>query len=135
MSATPDTLIVGGKNRRIALEVAKADQRAVVVDDTGGVGGSPSAGVTTIPNVFVGEVDVIVLPELSGSYDDYWFLVDSSKALIKPIIVQMNRPVQPVVLDAMDGERRYSLDEFVYGLEGDFSFNAGAWQTCYGGIL
>jgi len=78
-------LLVGEKLRGTALELV-ADKTT-----TGGF------------NRNAGRVAVVVVPEFSGSYDDYWLLADTSKP-VKPLLLQVRQEAEITVL---------SLPEFV----------------------
>jgi phage major head subunit gpT-like protein len=74
-------LLVGEKLRGTALELV-ADKTT-----TGGF------------NRNAGRVQVLVVDEFSGSYDDYWLLADNSKPL-KPLLLQTRQEAEITVLSA-----------------------------------
>ena len=49
-----------------------------------------------IDNVNYGAVKLVVLPELVGTYDDYWFLLDCSH-LIRPLSLQVRKEAVPLM--------------------------------------
>lgn len=78
-------LVVGEKLRSTAWHLLK-DQ---YVSD-----GQTSSVQLENPNK--GRVELVVLPELSGTYDDYWFLADCSKS-VKPISLQLRKVPAPLM--------------------------------------
>jgi phage major head subunit gpT-like protein len=76
----PTTLIVGPKNRTVA--------HGIVNQGPGATAANPNSGI----------VKVEVTPELVGTYDDYWFLVDENT--FGPPVLWLNRKKGEIV--AMD---------------------------------
>lgn len=50
-------------------------------------------GTTTVPNPNYKRVQRVELPDIAGTYDDYWFLLDCSST-VKPIVRQIRREAQ-----------------------------------------
>lgn len=129
----PDTIMVGPALEETAKELFKAESRVVAVDESGSEASSFAVAASSMPNVWKGELDVIVDPSLSGStYQYYWFLLDTRRPGIKPVICLEGRKPVAINRTSMDDPHRYEYDEFLYGVEGDFSFGAGFWQVAYG---
>ena len=78
-----------------------------------------------------------VLPFLTGSADDYWFLLDTKRP-IKGVILQQRSDV-PVEFSALDNsgqnESAFMRDRFYYGVRARYNLGYGLWQTAYGAIL
>lgn len=72
LGVVPDLLVVGPKNRTVA--------HGIVNQGPGASSANPNAGV----------VDVLVHPRLVGTYDDYWFLLET-KGPVKPVAVQKRK--------------------------------------------
>ncbi len=106
LGVVPNLLIVGSKNEAAAFGIVK-DSLAVA-------GVSGRAGSTENP--WFGTADYIVLPELSGDYEDLWFLAASS-GVLKPLVVQQRK--QPVLtrLDSDNDENVFMRNEYIYGTE------------------
>lgn len=130
MGIVPDTLLVGPKLEGTADRIAKSE---IVV----AVGVGSSAATRGNVNVMQGKLKVVVSPYLTGTYDDYWFLLDTSRA-VKGVILQTRSDV-PIEFAALDdpnsSEAAFHRDEFVYGVRGRYNVGFGLWQTVFGGIL
>lgn len=136
-----DTLIVGPKLAGLAREITGSAERIVAVDNSGAESGTrvAAAALPSFRGVQVfggGSVNVVVDPRmpLGGTYDDYWYLVDTSRGA-SPIVGYEFRGPEAVTLDSMDSPARFDLDEFRYSVEFDVVFGAGVWQVAYAGIL
>lgn len=60
-----------------------------------------------------------------------WFLIDDSRP-IKPLILQVRRPIDLVSLDDPKDENVFKRKEFVYGMDGRLAAGVGLWQLAYG---
>lgn len=116
-SLNPDTLVVGKSNEREALEITKANVRAI------------SNG--PIDNVMQGTARVIVSPALVGSYANYWFLADSSKP-IKPIIVQRRQAPQFAYVNSEQNDDVFMRKQIKAGADARYGFGYGWPCTCIG---
>jgi phage major head subunit gpT-like protein len=130
----PDTIIVGPALEGNAKRLFKAEDRLVVVDQSGSEATSFVVAAGRKSNIWQGELQVVVEPRLTGSYAYYWILLDTSKPGIKPVIIMEGRKPEPLYLTDMSDPERFWFDRYVYSVEGDFSFNAGFWQTAYGNL-
>jgi len=125
---------VGPANERKAKEIAQAKDRLVFTDATGAAVTPPTMAVqnvTPFQNVWVGEVTVIVDDRLTGNTAYNWDLMDLSHPGMRPLIMVEGRPLEPHHQDQMSDERRYNHDEFLYGMEGEWVFDAGHWLTIH----
>lgn len=129
----PDTIICGPLLEKVAKELFKAKDRRVTVNESGAEATSFGIGVTAATNIWEGELNVVIDRNLKGSTKQYyWFLLDTSKPGVRPIICLEGMKLKAVNQTNMDDPKRFEHDQFVYGVEGDFSFNAGFWQAAYG---
>jgi phage major head subunit gpT-like protein len=129
-----DTLIVGPKLQKIAKEITQSNERIIAVANDGLEAGTRVAAAS-IPNVFGGgQLKLIVDPRLTGTQDDYYYFIDSSKSA-KPFVLYEFRAPEAIDQFAMDSEGRFNFDEMRMSVEADFAVAAGAWQTIYGGVL
>lgn len=135
LSVSPKLLICGPKLRKMALQIANADDRVVAVDVSGAQDATASVqAASSMVNVFRGEVDVAIWNRLTGDYDDYWYLVDPAQPE-KPMLLKDERDYELIdCLDMKDPER-FSKDLYVWGVEADKKPAAGAWPCMYAGIL
>jgi phage major head subunit gpT-like protein len=131
LGIVPDTLVVGPKLQWSAIELVESP---VVVYK-----GNPNdtAGSTPYKNVFQGKLRLVVSPYLRDASDDYWFLLDTTRA-VKAIILQQRSDV-PVEFSALENtgqsESSWWHDRFYYGVRARYNIGYGLWQTAYGAIL
>lgn len=127
----PDTLLVGPKLQWAASELIESP---VVIyrgnaDDT-----APS---TSYRNAFQGRLRLVVSPFLTGTSDDYWFLLDTKRP-IRTLILQQRSDV-PVEFSALDNssgaEGPFMRDRFYYGVRARYNVGYGLWQTAFGAVL
>lgn len=130
-NADATLLMCGPKYRKTALEIAKATNRKVAVDNTGAEASSSVVDVTNVENVFQGEVDVFINKKLTGTQDDYAYLIDTSEM---PMLWIVGR--EPEVIDKLDmrDDNRYFRDELLWSIEFDAVPTAGFWPSIYGFI-
>lgn len=128
MGIVPDTLVVGPKQLWNALELVESP---VVVYK-----GNSSDTVPSTPykNVFFGRMNVVVSPFLRDASDDYWFLLDTKRA-VKAILLQQRAdvPVEFTALESGSGsESAFMRDRYLYGVRGRYNVGYGLWQSAYG---
>ncbi|HWP30471.1 MAG TPA: Mu-like prophage major head subunit gpT family protein [Fimbriimonadales bacterium] len=131
LGIVPDTLLVGPKLQWTASELVESP---VVVYKGNTTDTSPS---TPYKNVFEGKLRLIVSPYLRGTFDDYWFVLDTTRA-VRAIILQQRSDV-PVEFSALDNsgqsDSSWWHDRFYYGVRARYNVGYGLWQTAYGSIL
>lgn len=125
-----DTLIVGPKLRVRAQQLLNATRLQTTTNASAFDAGTIVAA-GAVPSVWQGDLKLIVD---NGITNYYWYLVDSSKVGAKPMAVAMFREPTPLVRDDMKDPRRWSHDEFLYGLEGDWTVGGAVWQALSGQI-
>lgn len=134
LNVFPTHLVVGPKLRKQALEIAGNAERLVAVDNSGAESGTRVAA-SSIGNVFKGDnIDVVVWNRLTGTQDDYWYLMDLSKPS-KPLCLKRERGYELIDQTDMDDPQRFAVDQYVWSIEGDLKVVAGAWPLIYAGIL
>lgn len=128
----PTHLLVGPAQERIAKEIIGAD-RPVAVSNAGALDATSNVvGGVVIPNVYQGDVKLIVSSWISGNQ---WALVHKSPGL-SPFIRAVHREfeTQTSGADDMSSSERFFQDLFSYSIEGDQGYGAGAWQCIYGSV-
>ena len=140
LGIVPDTLIVGPKNRKIALDIA-GPSRPVSVQNSGvfneqgsGVGGTAQVGGIVLPNVFQGEIKVIVSDRLVGTQDDYAYLMCTSLP-DKPFLMVEQRAPELISMFDMNSPLRFTQDKFQWSVETDCCPAPGFPLLTYGFIL
>jgi phage major head subunit gpT-like protein len=127
----PDTLVVGPKLQWTALELVESPVVVYKGND------DHTAGATAYKNVFHGKLNVVVSPFLTGTADDYWFLLDTKRP-IKALILQQRSdvPVEFNALEATSGaESAFMRDRYYYGVRARYAAGLGLPQTAFGAIL
>jgi phage major head subunit gpT-like protein len=122
LGVVPDLLIVGPKLRTAAWSIVK-DQFAY-----------DAADKVQTRNVNENVVDLLVAPELVGSYDDYWFLA-STKGVLKPVMVQQRKEPVLTRLDNDTDENVFMRKEFIYGTHARGAAFMSMPHLVYAGIL
>lgn len=92
-------------------------------------------GLQTLPeggdNPNYQDADILVLPELSGDYADFWMLLDVSKP-VRPLILQRRKEPEFVAKDEVTDDNVFAKKEFVYGFDDRKNAGYGFWQLAYG---
>lgn len=132
-------LRVGPKLAAAAREITGSNERVIAVANDGLEAGTRVAAATG-PNfrgvqVFSGgSLEVVVDPRLVGTYDDYYYLFDTTRGASALVGYELRAP-EAIALDGMDDDARFHRDEFLYSVEADVVFGPGAWQVAYAGVL
>jgi phage major head subunit gpT-like protein len=132
MEIQPDTLVVGPKLKKIATEILGS--KTVVINVGDGTAGSGATAATDYDNYFQGSYRLIVSPYLIGTYDDYWFLLDTSRE-IKPVIIQSRSDVPMSIESDLGDDTAAMKEEYKFRVRERKVQGYGLWQTAYGGIL
>jgi phage major head subunit gpT-like protein len=131
LGIVPDVLLVGPKLQWTAVELIESP---VVVYRGNALHTAPS---TPYKNVFEGKLRLVVSPYLRGDYADYWFLLDTTRA-IRAVILQQRSdvPVEFTALEnASQSESAWWHDRYYYGVRARYNVGYGLWQTAYGAIV
>lgn len=107
-------LVVGPGNRATA-------QRIVGSKTVNGGDDNPNYGAARI----------LVLAELSGTNDDMWFLLDTSRE-IKPFIFQRRKEPKFVRKDNETDNNVFDRNEYVYGYDDRKAAGFALWQLAFG---
>jgi len=133
MGVEPDTLIVGPKLERLALEITGGD-RPLAVDNSGAESGT-RIGVTTVstPTKLYrgGSMNVVVTPRFNGTYDDYFVVLDSQFPGGKPIIAVIVDDPHLVALDKETDLPRFMNNEYMWSVEANVGFFPGNPYSMY----
>ncbi len=126
----PTHMRVGPKLERRAKEILEAKDRMVFTNVFATETTTAVQNATAFPNVWAGELTLIVDPRITNYY---WDLYDLSKPGVRPYVLYEGRKPQAINMIDMSSTRRFYQDEFVFGLEGDYVVGAGMWQVAYRG--
>lgn len=132
LGITPTHLLVGPKNRFVAQRILKS-----AMSVASSLGSTSSTVLTGSANVLESALELVVSPYLTGTYDDYWFVLDASRP-VKGVILQRRSDI-PIEFTALENpnasETAFMQDMFYYGVRGRYAAGMGLWQTVFGGIL
>jgi phage major head subunit gpT-like protein len=103
LNARPNLLICGPKNRAVAFNIL---QNQFVNDGV-------AATSVQLQNPNQGLCELMISPDLIGTYDDYWFLVNTSQAL-KAVILQQRRMPEFIRKDRNDDDNVVMDNQFLY---------------------
>lgn len=73
-----------------------------------------------------------IIPQLSGSRANYWFLMMALDGASRPLIFKEEVPAQFVEQVAPDSEAQFEYGERRYGVNADFGMAYGRWETIQG---
>lgn len=135
-----DVLMVGPKLAALGREITQSAVRVGGIAATGEAATASVVTASTIPNyrgleVYTGgSVTLVVNPRLVGTYDDYYYMIDSKRG-VKPIMLYEFRRPEPIEQFSMDSDARFNLDKFRCSVECDVVAAPGLWQAAYAGIV
>jgi len=137
-----NVLMVGPKLQRLGMEITQSTERVVGIDSAGAVDSGTRLAAASIPNVWGpgsmifggGSMTLVINPRLVGTYDDYYYYFDATKAA-KPIVLFEFRAPEPIEATSMDAEARFMLDKLRFSVECDVAAEPGAWQVAFGGLV
>lgn len=135
LNIVPDTIIVGPKLRKTALDIAVNARLLQGMAADGTLDTGTRIATAAIDNVYQGDqLRVIVWRRLVSTQDDYWYLVDTSKTS-KALALKRERAYELIEMTDMDSPARFSHDEYEWSVEGDLTVAAGAPPVILGGIV
>lgn len=128
----PTHMRVGPDLESHAKEILEAKDRVTFTNMTGATTSSAVQNATLMPNVWAGDLDLVVDPQIpkTSGQEYYWDLYDLSKP-VKPMGLLVERPIEAIGITDMDSEERFHNDRFLFGLEGEHAAFAGFWMTAY----
>jgi len=120
LAVKPDTLIVGPKLEKTAFDIVK------------NYFGYDGTDKVQIENFYaMTGTRIIVSPYLIGTYDDYWFLADTTD-IVKGVLLQIREVPTPVLSNAQEVARNKTID---YMADGRMAAAAGAPHKIYGAYV
>jgi len=121
LAVMPNVLVVGPKLEKTAFDIVK---NYFLTD-----GATSSVAVENFYRTT--GIQVIVSPYLVGTYDDYWFLADTTD-IIKGVLLQIREVPSPVLSNAQEVARSKTVD---YMADGRMAAAAGAPHKIYAGYV
>lgn len=122
LRVTPTHLFVGPKNRTNAFNIIK--------NQFGYDGTDKVQRMNANQNL----VEVVMLADLIGDYDDYWYLADCSGA-IKPVIYGNRQAPTTQTISSPDSEYAKQNNALMYGVKARGEAALAMPHLIYGGIL
>lgn len=133
-NVVPKYLVVGPRNRDIAMEITKADIRGRSVAATGLEAAASVVASAGVSNVQMGLVEPLISERLVGVQANYWYLIGEGPGGAKPVMYLKGMdPMEQIDTDPNSANVQRT-DAFTFGLIADGAFAAGAWPCIYGGI-
>jgi phage major head subunit gpT-like protein len=129
MRMNPNLLVIGPKNEDVAFGILKDK---LSVKSKSPASGAYVGGATDNP--WYNTADYIVLDDLTGDYDDYWFLMDVTRPL-RAVVVQKRELPKLISLDNFDDENVFKLNKFLYGTSLRGAAFLSMPHLAYAGIL
>jgi phage major head subunit gpT-like protein len=135
MGVDYDLLVCGPKLRQTAMDLT-GSTRVQAVSNAGALDATSNVvAATQGPNTLTGGMmDVHIDPRFVGTYDDYWMLFDTTLG-VPSMLLYVGRDLEWIPKTDMDSEGRFVNDLMAWSVEADADPIAGAWQSCYAGIL
>jgi phage major head subunit gpT-like protein len=130
LGVIPNVLVVGPKLEATAKMILQGQSIA------GSVATGESAYVSGLPvaNPDFGTAELVVCPDLVGTYDDYWFLM-AAQGMLKPVVVQKGEEPVLVRRDREEDDNVFDRDEFVYGTRAYGAAAVAFPHLVYAGIV
>lgn len=79
-------------------------------------------------NITKGMVEILVSNDLTD--EKAWYLLDTTRPL-KPLILQINKPIEFTAMDNPNDESVFMRAEFRYGIDSEDNAGYGLWQLAY----
>ena len=132
LNVRPRFLIVGPDNEYVARDIVESKNRTQGITAAGAVDQAASmvAAASIDNSVSIDGVEIIVDPFLSGTYNDYWFLIGEAGPA-KPMVVGVAKAPHPT----SDENQFLSVPEQTFAIEATLAIDFGIWQCAYGGFV
>lgn len=129
----PDVLMVGPSNEKMADDLCGPD-RIVPIAATGLEAYSSAIAAATKSNFISGRMKVVVNPRAIGTYDDYWYLLDTKRPA-PPVWVGDAQPMKAYAITDPGSSAMINSSSAVFYAEAYNALMGGIPYGCYGGIL
>jgi phage major head subunit gpT-like protein len=130
LGVVPNVLVVGPKLEYQARLICESP----ICVGSVATGESSYVSGASAPNPYYKSAEVIVAPDLVGTYDDYWFLL-ATQGMIKPVLVQKGE--EPVLIrkDREEDDNVFDIDEYKYGTRAYGAAALALPHLAYGGFV
>jgi phage major head subunit gpT-like protein len=133
MNASPTTIVVGPALLGKARELFQANTRLVATNISGTEATSGVMDTAAISNVWMGELKVVEERRLTGTYANYWYLIDENYGS-KPLVQITTEPLHVVSLLNEDSGDRFYNDQYLWSIEGHIVWTPYAYPAIYGNL-
>lgn len=133
LKSVPGLLVVGPALEETAKKILEYDYYVEAYE--GDTDDATVKNHAPTPNIYKGTAKLLVTPELTGTYANYWFLMDTS-GVIKPVGLQVRKKANKIIRKDRDTDDcSFFEGKAIYGThargEGFLTFP----HLCYGGIV
>jgi phage major head subunit gpT-like protein len=136
LNVTPDTLVVGPKLLRLALDICESPLRVVGIDASGLIDSGTRIAAAAIQQVYPGgKMTVVEDRRLVGTYDDYYFVLDSKFKGGKPVIGIVADPPHLVPQNKETDWFRFMNNRYLWSVEANVGFFPYNPFCCYGSYV
>jgi phage major head subunit gpT-like protein len=130
----PKTLMVGPSNEKMADDLCGSD-RVVPIAATGLEAYASAVAAATKSNFMSGRMKVVINPRMIGTYDDYWYLLDTGRPGAPPIYVGDAQPMKAFAVTAPESPGMIQASKAVFYAEAFAGLMGGIPYGAYAGIL
>ncbi len=129
----PDVLMVGPDNEKMADDLCGPD-RVVPITAAGVEGYSSALAAATKINFMSGRMKVVINKRMIGTYNDYWYLIDTKRSA-PPIYVGDAQPMKAYAVTDPNSTPMIERSEAVFYAEAYNALMGGIPYGIYGGIV
>ncbi len=132
----PDVLMVGPNNEKMARDLCGPD-RVVPIAATGLEAYSSALAPATKSNWMADRMKVVINPRMIGTYDDYWYLIDSKRASAgaSPMFIGDAKPMAAIAVTDPSSEAMVQRSEVQFYAEAYAGIMGGVPYSIYGGLV
>jgi hypothetical protein len=130
----PDVLMVGPDLEKMASDLCGPD-RIVPIAATGLEAYSSAVAAATRTNFMANKIQVVINPRMIGTYNDYWYLIDTKREGARPIVVGDAKPFQAFSVTSPESEPMVQRSAAQFYAEGYAGLMGGVPYSIYGGLV
>jgi phage major head subunit gpT-like protein len=129
----PDVLMVGPDNEKMATDLCGPD-RIVPIAATGLEAYSSAVAAAAKSNWAAGKIKVVINPRMIGTYNDYWYLIDTKREGARPIVIGDAKAFQAYTVTDPQSEPMVQRSAAQFYAEGYAGLMGGVPYSIYGGL-
>lgn len=128
----PDVLMFGPANEKMADDLTGSD-RVVPIAATGLEAYASALAAATKSNFISGRIKAVMNPRLIGTYDDYWYLLDTKREGARPVIIGDAKPMTAVSVTSPESPAMIERSCAQFYAEGWAGLMGGVPYSVYAG--